>query len=462
MDEYKIYYETGDLRFVGHLTDVRRKTKGGEIEIVLLSPILHLNRIRPFFPTDTASYESHPASADISYWAKALLDEWVVPEGDLSYSAGDIPNTGTSVEMPILDGRYTVAEIFDTWALMAGNRGWGVDHQNNVYFKPSSTAVQAKYHVGVDRGWGKVASLTDHFGLNDVVNSLQVIGDAPAYLDEQGRVRYSAQSAVFLQTFEDASSISEHGRRRRDLHLPTVRTQAQAQAAADTFLSLLAAPQHRFELNVSNVADDLAPEDGTIVAYNESATKIGTFAVESVVFSFEEDAKASMKLGAWDLPGSFCVAPHSPSDRLCAFPKAFPASERNENISDSATNHFPNWRLAEVTVVNGDGTYDLKEVENEGNVFESLSVNGGVSVLLAVGDQVFVSVPTEDGMANDRNIEIVTSPLPVEREVTDGTDRGPLSDLFGFDDSGNLCIRETARILLSGGSSETLADYVST
>jgi len=460
MDQYKIYFNEGDLRFVGHLAGIGRSALGGEMELTLLSPVLFLDRIRPFFPTSPATFPTHPDEADVAYWVKTLLDEWVVPQGNLTYVEADVPDTGVTIARPILEGRYTVAEILDTWSAVAGYWAWGVDLSGSVYFKPMQEAIQAKYNVGPDRGWGKVLSMTDCFRIGDIVNSVEVLGETPAYLDEQGRVRYPASAALFKRTVEDSASIAAYGRNRRSVRARTLRTEDQLEAFASAYLGRMKTPHHRFELVASNVVHALSPASGPIAIYDEVGMKMGEFPIENLVFSFGEDSQASIQLGTWECENAFSLLPSSVAG-LDASVLGLPSSSSNPNFVDDSERHFPCWRLAVVTQVNGDGTYDLAETSNAGNVFESVSIDIECpQVSLAVGEVVVVRVPLENEQAGQRRAVAITSPIELTRALAEGSDRGPLSEIFGFDNQGLLCIKDSARIVRPNGTSAAISSYI--
>ena len=459
MDEYKVYYGEGDLRFVGYLTDLQRTVSTGEIELTLWSPVFHLHRIYPFFPTDESSHTTHPAEADIGYWVKALIDEWAIPKGQLSYDEADIHSTGIIVERPILESRYSLATLLDLWALMAGYWSWGVDMEGEFYFQPVETTTQGKFHIGPDRGWGKVQRLSDHFSLDRVVNVLRIQGDSAACVDDQGRLRYPAASSRFKREYEDSFSVDLYGKKVDCLCAPSVRSEKQASALAEAVLKGCSVPSHRFRLNASNVVQDIQPRTGSLGIYDEAGSKIGHFPVERVLYSFEEDVRAEILLGICAPTQLFSsefedyIETAEPSD-VC------PPCASNDRFEDSYESRYPNLKTATVTEDNGDGTYNLVEEGNTGNAFSSVSIGGDLCARLSVGDRVLLEVPTRQGLASSAEIKLLTGPIPLDCRVTDGENSKSLTEVLQFDNQGNLCLKESTRIILGDGSSIPLSTYI--
>lgn len=301
-DEYCVFYKSGDMRFRGRIASVQRTAKGGEIEILLHSSLKDLDRIYPLFPSNAQSFQNHPDQADISYWIKAILDEHIVPDTDIIYRPEDITETGVIIERPILDRKVSTAQMFHLFSVAAGFAVWGIDTENNFYFKPRTGTVGPKYHIGVDRGWGAVENLQED--LVEPVNCLRIAGEIPAELNDDGEIQYPASPALFRKEYTRTDSISDYGRNCISVHAPGLRCESLSDAIASNFLNTHSNPGHKFMLNVNGISEELDP-GRKVMLYDEAGTRIGGYFIGRIIYCFNENSKALIELGQWPVKSRF-------------------------------------------------------------------------------------------------------------------------------------------------------------
>lgn len=294
MDEYRICFAPDDVRFVGYLVGVHRQSPGGVFQLTLFSPVMRLEQIRPIFPKLPSE---HPAQADVSHWVRTLLAECLAGQEMLECDLEGIPDSGTLIEMPILDGAWSLFTVLDVLAVMAGFWSWGVDLNNKIYFVPVESWTQAQFHVGADRGWGKVVSVTEQSSLHEIVNSVRLYGEIPASLNGEGKVVYPESPAVFSATFSSLISQARFGINHRTLSVPLVRAEKQAAAVAQACLARTGIPEPHYQLNISNVLRSLDPAQGLLLLYDEVGERLGAYPAEQIIFHLGEDARAIVEMG---------------------------------------------------------------------------------------------------------------------------------------------------------------------
>ncbi len=310
MDEYRIWFAPNDLRFVGRVAGVRRRTSGGEFEVILLSPVLCLEGVWPVFPSPAAASE-HPSEADVSYWVRSLLNECLTAQGMPAFDPDAIPDCGVVIEMPILEGNWSLRTVLDVLAVMAGFWNWGVDLKDNVYFQPTPDSIQAQFHVGMERGWGKVVSLDDRYCPYETLTSIKVYGEVPVSLGENGQIVRPEHRTAFSKSFPDPTMTNTYGNNQRVVHVLMVRAEKQAAAYANACLTRVNATSHKYELHVSNALRPLDPACGLIMLHDEVGERLGELPAERIIFELGEDAHVHIHLGQPDLfTDNLSLLPH--------------------------------------------------------------------------------------------------------------------------------------------------------
>ena len=154
-------------------------------------------------------------STEIGAIVKSILDNFIVPNTDITYSAGDIVNTGFTADNIALntDGQSAIQNLAD----IAGNIEWGVDLNRHFYFKTASTTVGFRYALGGPL----VTKYNSDDSFKDIINRVIVQG---------GDVSGSA----YTKTFDDLISQRKYGRRDQVIQNTSITTDNVAQQFANS------------------------------------------------------------------------------------------------------------------------------------------------------------------------------------------------------------------------------------
>lgn len=156
-------------------------------------------------------------SQEVSVIVKNILDNYVVPNTDITYDAGDI--TATSFTPSTITFNTDAQSALQTLADTTGTREWGVDKDRNFYFKQRSSTVGLRFPLG-----GKVTGFSSDDSFKDIVNRVIVQGG-----DVAG-VPYTA-------TFNDTLSQLKYGRRDEVVQNSSITTSDVAQQLATSVLT---------------------------------------------------------------------------------------------------------------------------------------------------------------------------------------------------------------------------------
>lgn len=168
------------------------------------------------------------SSTEISSAVTSILNGDVVPNTDITFSAGDIVNTGFTADS--LEFNTDAIEAFGTLADTAGSREWGVDENRSFYFKARSETVGFSIPLGKD-----ILDFEDEVSEQDVVNSIIIIG---------GQV----SGSPFTRTVVDTKSQIDWGLRKERRQNSSIITNAVADQYGESILSELKRPVHRVSL----------------------------------------------------------------------------------------------------------------------------------------------------------------------------------------------------------------------
>jgi hypothetical protein len=130
---------------------------------------------------------------EVSVIIKDLLDNYIVPYTNISYSASDIEAT-TFTPSSIKFSTDAMSAI-QTLADIVGTREWGVDEDRNFYFKARSSSIGYRFTLG-----GKVTSFSSDDSFKDIINRVIIQGGDVA-------------GVPYTDTFNDVISQLKYGRR---------------------------------------------------------------------------------------------------------------------------------------------------------------------------------------------------------------------------------------------------------
>lgn len=153
---------------------------------------------------DNVSFSSTEVSAIIT----SLLDNHVVPNTDISYSALDIETTGFTPST--ITFNTDVLSAIQTLADIVGTREWGVDRNRSFFFKARSSSVGFIYPLG-----SKVLNFTSDDSFRDVVNRLIVqggdVGGVPftaTFNDTTSQLKYNRRDKVYQNSAITTSDVA--------------------------------------------------------------------------------------------------------------------------------------------------------------------------------------------------------------------------------------------------------------
>jgi hypothetical protein len=108
-------------------------------------------------------------NAEISTIVTAVLDNFIVPNTDITYSAADIGTTGFTAD--IFEFNTTADKVMQTLAETTGSREWGVDKNKNFFFKKRSEEMTHYYFIG-----NKIKSYQSIDSFRNIVNRIYIEG----------------------------------------------------------------------------------------------------------------------------------------------------------------------------------------------------------------------------------------------------------------------------------------------
>ena len=203
------------------------------------------------------------SSKEISVIVKDILDNYVVPNTDITYDAADIEATTFTADT--LTFNTTAQNALKTLAEIAGTREWGVDENKKFFFKARSSTVNFYYFAG-----HKVTSFSNIDSFREIINRIYIEGG------EVGGTKYE-------RTINDTDSQAKYGLREQIYQNAAITTGSVADQFGGAILAEKGDLARRGKLTV---VDDLIQNESTIplgtlifrttgVRYGEK--KYGTF-----------------------------------------------------------------------------------------------------------------------------------------------------------------------------------------
>lgn len=162
------------------------------------------------------------SSQEASVIVKNLLDNYIVPNTDITYDLADLEATSFTFDTLELstDAMSAIQTIADT----VGGREWGVDKNRKFYFKARSSTVGLRFPLG-----SNVTSFSDDDSFKDIVNRVIVQGG-----DIAG-VPYTPDPTT--SPYNNAASQLKYGRRDTIYQNSSVVTATVAQQLATSILA---------------------------------------------------------------------------------------------------------------------------------------------------------------------------------------------------------------------------------
>lgn len=130
-----------DLWYQGRIENKEQGLTGQASEIIQVSGYGYQSQLRDLYIQGTFS------SQEVSSIVTTILGNTVTPNTDITYSGGDIENTGYTVNSLTFD-YVDLLQVFQTLSELGGNVEWGVDRNRKFFFKQKSQITGFRYPVG--------------------------------------------------------------------------------------------------------------------------------------------------------------------------------------------------------------------------------------------------------------------------------------------------------------------------
>ena len=134
-----------------------------EKESIMVEGIGYVGQLRNVVVDTTYS------NKEISVIVKDILDNFVVPNTEISYDVGDIESTGFTADS--LEFKTTALQAFETLAEITGTREWGVGSDRKFFFKARSSVIGFRFVQGA-----KIKDFKPTFDFRSIKNKLFLEG----------------------------------------------------------------------------------------------------------------------------------------------------------------------------------------------------------------------------------------------------------------------------------------------
>jgi len=219
--------KTYDLIYQGLVEDKLPSVRGSQevIEVQGHGYLAQLSRI----------YIDHDyTSTEVSAIVKDILDNYVVPNTNITYDAGDIVATGFTPDS--LSFNTDAKRALQTCADIVGSREWGVDKNRKFFFKARSETVGFRYPLGQ-----KVTDFNNDDSFKDIVNRVIIQGG-------------DVSGTPYTKTYDNIPSQTKYNRRDRVVQNSAITTDTVSAQFAEALFTEFADIVRRARCNM--VDDD--------------------------------------------------------------------------------------------------------------------------------------------------------------------------------------------------------------
>ena len=153
-----------DLKYQGRIESRSNKVSGKK-ETINIKGFGYQSELKDIIVNQDYS------SQEISVIVKNVLDNFVVPNTNITYDSADIEDTGFTADS--LEFSYVTAlEVMKKLADIVGSREWGVDKDKKFFFKQKSSNTDIFYSLTA----GKITGLSLDASSREIINKIIVIG----------------------------------------------------------------------------------------------------------------------------------------------------------------------------------------------------------------------------------------------------------------------------------------------
>lgn len=208
----RIYYRNPDtasydLWYQGQIENKSPSIRGNS-EDIAISGHGYQSQLSGIY-LDGVTYTSQEASVIV----KSILDTYVTPNTNISYSVSDLE--ATTFTFDTLEFNTDALSALQTIADTVGTREWGVDANRNFFFKARSSTVGFRYSVGRN-----ITNYSENQDFKEIVNRIIVQGA-------------QVGGTYFKATFNNAPSQLKYGLRTKTVQNSSVISSSVAQQFAN-------------------------------------------------------------------------------------------------------------------------------------------------------------------------------------------------------------------------------------
>lgn len=176
-----------DLWYQGRIENNNNNVRQ-EIETITISGLGYLSELSDVY------IDANFSGQEVSVVVKNLLDNYIVPNTNITYDIGNIETTTFTPDT--LTFNSNALDAMQTLADIVGSREWGVDANRKFYFKARSETVGFRLPLA-----DKVRNFVHDTSSKQIINRVIVIGagDPPftaTYDDLQSQLKWKRRDAV--------------------------------------------------------------------------------------------------------------------------------------------------------------------------------------------------------------------------------------------------------------------------
>ncbi len=147
-------------------------------------------------------------STEVSVIVKSILDNYVTPYTNISYSVSDL--VATSFTIDSIQFNDTVLDAIQKLADIVGTREWGVDANRNFFFKARSSTI-LRFLSGIN-----ITNFQDNQDFTQIVNQIYIQGaqaggtyyTAGPYNDLSSQSKYNLRTEIIQNSSVSTSSVA--------------------------------------------------------------------------------------------------------------------------------------------------------------------------------------------------------------------------------------------------------------
>lgn len=147
-------------------------------------------------------------SQETSVIVKDILDNYIVPNTDITYSASDIEVT--SFTFDTLEFNTDALSALQTIADTVGTREWGVNASRQFIFKARSSAVGFRYSIG-----NNIINYTENQDFKEIINRIIVQGAQvggtyfkATYNDNASKLKYGLKAKAIQNSSVNSTTVA--------------------------------------------------------------------------------------------------------------------------------------------------------------------------------------------------------------------------------------------------------------